>query len=72
MEERSQIFPLLRSQSVCSCPVDSFQELRRVESTQSNGSSPLQHFNKDAMEKGEGGVRKHARTHAHMHKQIQR
>lgn len=46
--------------------MDSFQELSRVESTQSNGCSPLQHFNKDAMERGGArvGARKHARTHA--------
>lgn len=46
--------------------MDSFQELSRVESTQSNGCSPLQHFNKDAMEGGGArvGARKHARTHA--------
>lgn len=56
------MFPLLRSPSVCSRPVDSSQELWRVESTQSNGSSPLQHFNKDAMERG--GVRKHAHARA--------
>lgn len=50
--------------------MDSFQELSRVESTQSNGCSPLQHFNKDAMEEGGGGVgggceggRKKTRTH---------
>lgn len=72
-------FPIYIIPSVCARPADQYQELSRVESTQTIGCSSLQHFNKDvcgAGAEGGGWVRgdgrgwgaggsAHIRAHAH-------